>query len=364
MKIRQFDSYIREEEIASVLETLQANWITEGPKTARMIEGLKARTGARHVEMFPNGTLALFAALKVAGIGPGDEVIVPNFTFIASATSVVLTGAVPVFCDIRSSDLNIDPELIESKISERTKAIMPVHIYGQSADMDPILRTAEKHGLKIIEDAAQGIGVTFKDRHVGTLGTLGCISFFADKTITMAEGGAVLTDDPSLAESLRYFKNQGRLDRGSFIHKAVGYNFRITDLQAALGVVQLGRLDWIIEKKRALEEQYRERLKDLPLRFLQPNGFGERVPFRINVFVDNAEALADHLNRSEIEVRRIFYPLHRQPCFSPENSRITGEFPESDRAFQTGISLPSGITLTADDLDQVAESISAFFRGK
>lgn len=361
MEVRQFDPYIREEEIASVVDSLKSNWVTEGPKTRKMEEMLQEITGARHAILVPNGTLALFVALKCAGIGPGDEVIVPTFTFIASATSIVFAGGTPVMCDVREEDLNLDPEDVRRKLSDRTKAILPVHIYGQSADMDAVMQIARERNLLVIEDAAQGIGTTCGAQHVGTFGTAGCLSFFADKTVTTAEGGAILSNDDGYAESVRYFKNQGRLTSGSFLHERIGYNFRITDLQAALGIVQLSRLDWIIARKLEIESAYRERLADLPVEFLPPSRRGKRVPFRINIFVDDAEALAGFLSNHGVGVRRVFYPMHRQPCFTPENARIEGEFPVAERAFARGISLPSGVALTEGEIDYVCETIRRFF---
>ena len=264
MQVEQFAPLIGNDEIQSVLETLHDNWLTEGPKTAELERLLREYCGCRHALMVPNGTLALFAALKVMGIGPGDEVLVPDFTFFGSASAVILTGAKPVLVDVSPADFNIDVAAAEASIGPNTRAIMPVHIYGQSCDMQAVMDLANRHDLIVVEDAAQGIGVTCNGRHVGTFGHIGCMSFFADKTITTGEGGVLLTNDDDIAERCMYFKNQGRLKRGSFIHDQVGYNFRITDLQAAVGVAQFDRLDEIISRKRQIRELYRSMLKDVP----------------------------------------------------------------------------------------------------
>jgi perosamine synthetase len=227
--------------------------------------------------------------------------------------------------------------------------------------MTSIMGIAAEHNLLVIEDAAQGIGTRHGDTHVGTIGDLGCISFFADKTITMGEGGVVLTNNQELADKLRYFKNQGRRDRGSFIHEHVGYNFRVTDLQAAVGVIQMERLDAIIARKKEIESSYQTGLSGLPVEFLPFTPRGERVPFRINIFVDQPARLIEHLESSGIGVRRVFYPLNRQPCFGPQNSRFMGDCSVSLWAFEHGISLPSGISLTNDDIAYVCDSIRSFY---
>ena len=264
MRIPEFNPLVEKEEVFAVLETLEDNWLTEGKKTRQLEEMLAEYCGCHRAIMVPNGTLALFVALKVLGIGPGDEVIVPDFTFFGSASAVELTGAKPVFVDVDPYDFNIDARAAEASISEHTRAIMPVHIYGQPCDMMSLMALAERHGLLVVEDAAQGLGVTFGDRHVGTFGQIGCMSFFADKTMTTGEGGVLLVNDPSLANECVYFKNQGRLKRGSFVHQRMGYNFRITDLQAAVGVAQFHRVGRNIARKLAIRSAYYERLRGCP----------------------------------------------------------------------------------------------------
>jgi len=361
MDIKQFSPSLDNSEVARVLETFSDNWLTEGPKTAQFEQRLRDYTGARHVLMVPNGTLALFAALKVLGIGSGDEVLVPDFTFFGSASAVILTGATPVLVDVNPHDFNISVAAARHSLSDTTKAIMPVHVYGQSCDMDEIVRFAEQYGLMIVEDAAQGIGVRYHGRHVGTFGDIGCMSFFADKTITTGEGGALLVDDDALAEKCMYFKNQGRLQRGSFIHSEIGYNFRITDLQAAVGLAQMDKLDDIIESKHRILQRYREGLQDCPaVRFCESNGFGDSVPFRINILVDDPKALGHYLVERGVSVRRFFYPLHLQPSLSGTNAMVRHKPVESIRAFDRGLSLPSGVALTEQEIAYICRCISEF----
>lgn len=361
MCIAEFDPRIEKEEVFQVLDTLEANWLTEGSKTRQLEEMLAEYCGCKRVIMMPNGTLALFAALKILGIGPGDEVIVPDFTFFGSASAVVLTGARPVFVDVDEYDFNLSVTSAEASVSERTKAIMPVHVYGQSCDMLSVMRLAERYKLFVVEDAAQGLGVTFGEKHVGTFGRIGCMSFFADKTMTTGEGGALLVNDEQLADECIYFKNQGRLERGSFIHKHMGYNFRITDLQAAIGVAQFGRLGASIARKRAIQGAYYEQLRDCPgVAFPPDNGFGQVVPFRTNILVDDPEGLAAFLAERKIASRRFFYPLHRQPSLTADNSIVRHQPVNSVRAFERGLMLPSGLNLDEPQIARVCECVEEY----
>jgi perosamine synthetase len=362
MTVSQFEPCVGEEEIQELTDCIKTKWLTEGKKTEEFVERLKAYTGAKHLVLAPNGTLALYMAVAVAGLGPGDEVIVPDFTFLGSATAVVLAGATPVFADIDPETFNLDPASVRRALSPRTKGIMPVHIYGQAADMDPIMEIAREHKLKVIEDAAQGIGVSYKNRHVGTIGDLGCFSFFADKTMTTGEGGAVLTDDDAMGERLLYFRNQGRLHRGSFIHPQMGWNFRMTDLQCAVGLAQMRKLGWIIERKSEVEAQYRKYLAGVTkATFPKIDKAGVRVPFRINLLVQDPQAICDYLETVGVGVRRFFYPLHKQPCFTAQNSRTSEGIQNSIHAFEHGISLPSSVNLKEAEIEYVCQKIRKFF---
>jgi perosamine synthetase len=354
--IPQFEPWLGEEELVQVAETIKDNWITGGPKVKEFERRVGGLCGTKHAIACCNGTLALYMGLKAMGIGEGDEVIVPDFTFIASANSVVMTGGIPVFVDIDAKTFNISPECTEKAITGRTKAIMPVHIYGQSADMDAIMEIARKHKLMVIEDAAQGIGVSFRGKPVGGFGETGCMSFYADKTLTTGEGGMVFTDDDKLAEKLLILKHQGRTGRGFYFHEHIGFNFRLTDMQAAVGLAQLNKLPAIIERKKSNEKLYRDLLADVrgvEFPYIDPQGFN--VPFRINILLDNPQALSEYLNKEGIGSRQFFYPLHLQPCYN-----IKGDFPNSIRAYERGLSLPSSVTLKHEQIEYVCEKIRAF----
>jgi perosamine synthetase len=358
--IPQFEPWLGEEELAQVAETIRANWITGGEKVKEFERKIGELCGVKHAIAVCNGTLALYVGLKILRIGEGDEVIVPDFTFIASANSVVMAGATPVFVDIDAKTFNMAPECTEKAITLKTKAIMPVHIYGQSADMDAIGEIAKRHGLYVIEDAAQGIGVTFKGKPVGGFGEVGCLSFYADKTMTTGEGGMVLTNDDELARQCLILKHQGRTGRGIYFHEYIGYNFRLTDLQAAVGLAQLSKLPTIIDKKKKNERLYKELLKDVEgveFPYIDPRGFN--VPFRINILVDEPEALSSFLQKEGISSRCFFYPLHKQPCYN-----VDGEFPNAVRAYERGLSLPSAVTLAEEQIEYVCDKIRLFMRSK
>ena len=238
-KIPQFQPFLDNREYEAIKSCFDLNWVTEGPKSKEFVDKLCKMMNVKYGVLAPNGTLSLYMALKVLGIGKGDEVIVPNFTFIASANAIDMVGAKPVFCDIQESDLHIDIKKAEKLITCRTKAIMPVHIYGMACNMDEVIEFAKKHKLKVVEDAAQAVGVNWNGKQAGTFGDIGSFSFFADKTLTTGEGGLVVTDNEELYNKLLYIRNQGRLNRGSFIHPEIGYNFRMTDLQTSIGLVQI-----------------------------------------------------------------------------------------------------------------------------
>jgi perosamine synthetase len=360
-KIYQIQPYLDHSEIKNLKKVVKTGWITEGPFSREFLDMLKAFTGASYAVLANNGTLGLFLSLLALDIKEGDEVIVPDFTFNASASSVAFTGAKPVFVDISPDDLQIDTSKIEKAITKHTKAIMPVHLYGQSCDMDPVMEIAGRYKLFVVEDAAQGFGVFYKGRHTGTIGDVGMISFFADKTITTGEGAVVLTDDEHIFKRLTMLRNQGRTSSGSFIHPELGMNFRMTDLQCALGVAQVRKfkkIETIKVRNHQLYESYLQEVSEIE--FIKINDFSGFVPFRVNIKVQQLESLIEHLEKKGIQTRRMFYPLHRQPCFSYLNYR-EDEFPAADEAFQRGMSLPVHCGLKNDDIKYICSAIKSFY---
>lgn len=360
-KVTQLEPFLGDEEIQNLQKAVETLWITEGPFSREFIERIKDFTGSEYAVLACNGTLALFLGLTALGIGPGDELIVPDFTFNASAASVAFTGAKPVFVDVNASDLQMDVSKLEALITEKTRAIMPVHVYGSSADMDPVMEIARKHGLKVIEDAAQGFGVFYKNRHTGTIGDVGMISFFADKTITTGEGAVLLTRDKDIFDKLTLLRNQGRPRSSTFIHPALGMNFRMTDLQCAVGVAQIAKYAEIERKKLHNYNLYKELLDGIDgIEFVGPSPFANFVPFRVNIRTPRLEALMEHLENDAVQTRRFFYPLHRQPCYS-YLSYDEKDFPCANAAYDTGLSLPVFCNLTEDQIRYVCNSIKSFF---
>lgn len=324
--VPQIQPWIDDEDVAEVTRAVASTFVTEHDYTRRFEQMIVERTGARYAIAYTNASCALFAVLRALGVGPGDEVIVPDMTFIATANAVILAGARPVFCDVDPETACIDAAAAERLITARTRAIIPVHLYGLAADMDSVIRLARTHDLFVVEDAAQGLGVRLHGRHAGTLGDAGIISFYGNKTITTGEGGVVLTDDTSLAEQVYRLKNHGRLEKGVFLHDQIGFNFSFTEMQAALGVSQLRKLDRVIAEKARIRQHYERRLSQVEwLRLQQVPAEVTPVYWFTNVFVDaacgfSAAQLAAAMEEAGIQSRRFFYPLHLQPCYREQGA--------------------------------------------
>ncbi len=354
--------YLGQEESDLLLETIKDGWITGGEKVQEFECQIAKLTQSKYAIACSNGTMALYMGLVAMGIKEGDEVIVPDFTFIASANAVILAKATPILCDVDSRTFNIDVDNIQRLINNRTKAIMPVHIYGMSADMGNVLSFAHNNNLKVIEDAAQGVGVNYCNHPVGALGDVGIHSYYCDKTCTTGEGGMVLTNSSEIADKALMLKHQGRRKRGIYLHESVGFNFRMTDMQAAIGLGQLSKLDFIIQRKKEMEKQYYTNLQNINgIRFPyhDPNSFN--VPFRINILVDNPDELKQHLESNGVASMRFFYPLHRQPCYQYMGLKDS-DFVNSLWAYDHGLSLPSWVGLSDEQIECVCERIRGFYK--
>ena len=360
--IPQIEPWIDDEELRQVEKVVRSTYITEHSVTKEFECRLENLTGAKHVIAMANGTVALYAVLNVLGVGRGDEVIVPDMTFVATANSVILAGATPVFCDIRPDSLCIDVRKAEALITEKTKAIMPVHLYGLSADLDELRILCERHELFLVEDAAQGVGVKYRNRHVGTFGNAGVLSFYGNKTITTGEGGAVLTNDDGIAEECYKLKNHGRRTKGIFVHETVGYNFSFTDLQAAIGVAQLNKLERIIERKNEIRDYYIHSLEGCDaIDFQQVPEHTTPVFWFTNIRLDDAAALENYLKQEGIGSRRLFYPLHQQLCYKHLEKC---DCPESTHAYEQWLSLPSGAPLAQEQLQRITAALEKFFKNR
>jgi len=361
--IIQIQPWINELELEELTKVIHSTFITENSMTKEFESMTINLTSAKYAISVANGTLGLYCALLALEIGPGDEVLVPDMTFIATANAVIMTGAKPVLCDIDQHTLGISINDLSLKLSKRTKAIMPVHLYGNTADMDSIMKFAKEHNLKVIEDAAQGVGVHYKGQHVGTFGDIGVLSYYGNKTITTGEGGVILTNDENLAKICYRLKNHGRDQKGSFKHDYIGFNFSFTDLQAAVGVSQMKKLPEILRRKKEIFDKYYAELSDFEgLCFYKINNQENPVYWFTSLSCSKRDNLAEFLLKEGIQTRRFFYPLHLQPCYkdSPKIDK-NGEFNISKEAYETGISLPSSYILKEEEQDFVIEKIKFFF---
>jgi perosamine synthetase len=367
--IPQVEPWLGEEEAIAASKVIATNWISEGPNCAAFSERLRDLIGTPYGVFAPNGTLALALALMALGLGPGDEVLIPDITFIGSANAAIMVGATPIFVDVDSNTYQISLSHADALITPRTRAIMPVHLYGTACDMEAVQAFAMRHALKIVEDAAQGIGVFYRERHVGSFGDAGCFSFFSDKTVTTGEGGYVACRDPGLHEHLRFLRNQGRQNAGSFVHPMIGYNFRITDVQAAIGLVQLSKLDKIIARKREIHAWYQQDLAELSgVRILAAAPNSTVVPFRCVLLAPRAHELMTFLSQRGVQSRSIFYPMHRQPCFAKwfddkpyAPSLRDDDYPNAVAGYEHGLCLPVFPTLRRDQVAYIVQQIIEFY---
>ena len=344
-----------------VNECIDTSWISSRGRFVGEFETRFAqRVGIEHAASVCNGTVAIHLALLALGIGPGDEVIVPTLTYIASANAIAYTGATPVFVDSLRDSWQIDPEDVKRNITPRTRAIMPVHLYGQACDMDAITAIAREHRLFVVEDCAEGFGSMYKGRHVGTFGDISTFSFFGNKTITTGEGGMVVTNDKTLIERSRHFKGQGLASHREYWHDVIGYNYRMTNIAAAIGVAQLERADFFIERKRAIAARYAELLAGLPVELHGQSPGTVHSYWMVSMLVGkpaDRDALRAALADAGVETRPLFYPVHTMPMYARTyRKHIVAE----DLAWR-GINLPSWPGLSDDQLQHVARVVRAFY---
>ncbi|HEY1105680.1 MAG TPA: DegT/DnrJ/EryC1/StrS family aminotransferase [Agromyces sp.] len=352
------------EEAAAVAEVLASGYLTQGPRTAEFERLVAAKAGVAYAFATSSATTGLHLALHALGVGPGDEVVIPDFSFPATANAVVETGATPVFVDIDLDTFNIDATLIEAAITPRTKAIMPVHAFGLCADMDAINAVAAAHGLPVLEDAACALAGSYRGRQAGSLGTAGVYSFHPRKVITTGEGGMITTSDPELADRLRVLRAHGAV-RGELYMEFVdaGYNYRLSDVHAAIGVVQMSRLDGIVEERRA-----RARVLDGLLADVE----GARVPVvpegieptyqsyvvLLDQGIDRDEVIRS-MARRDVETTLGTYGMHLQPYFRDRFGIGDALLPNSTRAHRQALTLPLYEQLDERDLELVRDALVA-----
>lgn len=349
---------IGEEEKQAVLEVLDSGMIAQGPRVKAFEEAFAAMCGVKYAVATSSGTTALHVALLAHGIGAGDEVITSAFTFIASANSVLFTGARPVFVDIDPATFNLDPAKIEAAITPRTKAIMPVHLFGLTCDMEPLMEIAAKHGLIVIEDACQSHGAEYKGRRAGAFGT-GTFSLYPTKNITSAEGGMITTDDPAIDEKCRVIRQHGM--RRRYYHDELGFNFRMTDVHAAIGLAQLGKLERFNAARIANAATLNAHLRGV---ITPTTPAGQRHVFHqytIRVEGGRRDALMQHLTANGVG-NMVYYPvpIHQQTFYVNELGYGDVRLPETERAAAEVLSLPVHPALSQADLEAIVAAVNSF----
>lgn len=360
-------------EKAYLLECITTGWISsEGPFVKRFEEQFSAKVERSYGIAVANGSAALDIAVAALGIGPGDQVIMPAFTIISCAFSVMRAGAIPVLVDSDPATWNVDVlklvEKIEFEINQKKnkaiKAIMVVHIYGLPVDMDPILKIAEKYNLKIIEDAAEMHGQTYNGKPCGSFGDISTFSFYPNKHVTTGEGGMVVTNDASLAEKCRSLRNLCFDKERRYIHDEMGWNYRMTNLQAAIGVAQLERLDKFVKIKRAMGQFYTNQLKNvngiqLPL---VKTSYGENIYWVYGIILNDevpfdATEVMSRLQKKGIGTRHFFYPMHLQPVFTKKGLFVSENYPVSEKLANRGFYIPSGMALSEAQMEEVVSAV-------
>ena len=355
---------ISETDIQAVVDVLRTPFLSLGPKLPEFESAFADYVGARFATATSSGTAALHLAVKALGIGRGDEVITTPFSFVASANCVLFEDAVPVFVDIEDTTFNLDVSLIERQITPRTKAILPVHVFGRPANLDAILDIARRHDLRVIEDACEAIGARWRDQRVGSLGDVGVFAFYPNKQMTTGEGGMLVTNDRPLDQLVKSLRNQGRGEGSAWLqHERLGFNYRLSDINCALGLAQLGRLETILRRRRDVAEEYRRQLSDiadleLPLYDL-PDGEVSWFVYVVRVKERDRSGRDDvlrMLRADGIACSDYFSPLHLQPHIQRLGHRA-GDFPVTEAVAASTIALPFYTNLQPEQIGRISERL-------
>ena len=360
-----YQPYIQEEESKFLQDCLNTGWISSKGKYIDLFEKSFAKyLNAKYALTTSNGTVALHLALATIGIKEGDEVLVPNLTFAASVNSIIYTGATPVLIDCDPDTFNIDTNLIENKITSKTKAIMVVHLYGLPVNMNLIKSIADKHNLIIIEDSAESFGSEFKGKKVGTFGRLSTFSFYGNKTITTGEGGMIIFKNKKDYEKAKILRDHGMNPNKTYWHEFLGFNYRMTNLQASVGYAQLKKSNLIIEKKINLAQNYIHRLKKIDgIKFQKETDFNKNTYWLVTIIVEenkfgaSRDSLRSFLNKNNIDSRPVFFPINLMPPYKKYN---IGSFPNSLFVSKNGLSLPSYPSLSIDEIKRICDLIIAY----
>jgi len=352
---------ISEADVQAVAEVVRSGRLALGPKTEEFERKMADYVGVAHAVAVSSGTAALHLIVRALGIGPGDEVLVPSFTFAASVNAILYEGAKPVFVDIEPDTYNLSPQDLEAKITPRTKAVMAVDVFGHPVEWDEILPVAEKHGLKVIDDSCEALGARYKGEMVGRFGDAAAFAFYPNKQMTTGEGGIIVTNDSELAALARSLRNQGRGSMGAWLeHERLGYNYRLNEMSAALGVTQLARIDRLLARRRQVAEAYNEVLagvEGLRLPVVRPHAWMSWFVYVVTLEPGlDSEALMRYLQERGVPTRAYFSPIHQQPYVR----KILGddhELPNTEAIAGRTLALPFGPHLERDDVDYVAQAL-------
>ncbi len=363
-KINQIEPWINFQEANYIKKVISKTYLTENIETKKFENNIKKKFNSNFSMAVSNWTAGIFMCLKAINIKKNDEVIVPNLTFIATATPIIWLGAKVVLCDVDEKNFNLDLNHLKKLINKKTKCIIPVHLYGHSCDLKKFFKIVKKNNLFVIEDAAQAIGAKYNGKYLGTFGDFGGYSFYGNKIITTGEGGIIFFKKKLYKNKLYALKNHGRHKKGIFKHEQIGYNFMFTEMQAALGNVQLKKLNKIINIKKNIYNFYKKNLnQNKEISFMEPVHLNEPVYWFTNIITNKKNKLQKFLSSKGIQTRDIFLPLNKQPCF--KNSKLIVnknlKFKNSEKIFNYGLSLPSHVNLTKNDLNYIVKNIIQFF---
>ncbi len=359
------EPFLGKEELKNIIDCVKSGWISsKGDYIKRFEAEFAGFCNLRYGVSTTSGTTALHLALISLGLKKGDEVIIPVFTMVATAFAVLYTGARPVFIDCENRTWNIDTSKIGEAITPKTKAIIPVHIYGHPVDMKPVLKLADKHNLFVVEDAAEAHGAEYNGKRCGSLGDVGCFSFYANKIITTGEGGMVVTNDKKLAEKARLLKDFAHSPKKRFLHTQLAYNYKMTNMQAAIGMAQLRKIDMLLERKRKIAALYHRYLKDIEgLRLPIEENWAKSVYWMYGVLIKDdfgisRDNLKAQLLKEGVETRDFFVPMNRQPAIkklaSADKKR---KYPVADYISRRGLYLPTGLTLREADILYICDKL-------
>ena len=360
-----FEPTLGQLERDNLIEAIDTGWISsQGKFIPEFEKSFSAWNKMKYGVACSNCTTALHLALTVLEIGTDDEVLCPDLTFISPANMIKLTGATAVLTDIQEGSWGIDPEKIEEKITQKTKAIIVVHQFGHPADMDPIMEIAKTHNLKVIEDVAEAPGAKYKGRLVGTFGDLSCYSFFANKIITTGEGGLVLTNSSDLQDKLKIYRDHGMSAEKKYVHEVAGFNYRMTNMQAGIGLGQLSRIEEILSRRQQQDLDYKKLFKNIEHLQYRPNlDWSSSVHWLATITLENRnfrDPLIHHLYENGIEARPMIYPVHMAKPFQIENNE--NEFPIANMVSLASLHLPSSLKITQDQQIQIADTIESWLK--